>query len=61
MHGVLPKSAFPPFAKDTEKLMNSWDELLKTNSKIFLPGHGMEIYKLVKKDYGKHKEGIIEN
>ncbi|KAF5088873.1 Hydroxyacylglutathione hydrolase [anaerobic digester metagenome] len=38
--GVFGGYVFPPFADDIPVLIESWDKLLKTGSKIFIPGHG---------------------
>ena len=40
MFGVLRKSVFPPYADDSKELVNSWEKLLSTNCKLFLPAHG---------------------
>ncbi len=36
-------SVFPPFADDVGQLVESWDRLLKTGCRVFLPGHGRPI------------------
>lgn len=43
LFGVFKNSIFPPFADDTEKMIESWGKLINANCKIFLPGHGREI------------------
>lgn len=43
MFGVFKWSVYPPFADDTEMMIESWDKLLKTGCSRFLPGHGSEI------------------
>ena len=54
--GVFRGSVFPPFADDVGVLIESWDKLLKTGSKIFLPGHGVEkSRKELQNGYNKHK------
>lgn len=54
--GVFPNSAYPPFAEDPETMIESWKKLLKTDCKLFLPGHGKLISReLLKKQYKKHK------
>ena len=40
MFGVFKKSVFPPYADDSKELINSWERLLSTNCKLFLPAHG---------------------
>lgn len=54
--GVFRGSVFPPFADDVDVLIESWDTLLKTGSKIFLPGHGVErSRKELQNGYNKYK------
>lgn len=53
---VFGNSIFPPFAEDTETIIESWKKLLETNCKLFLPGHGKGIsHELLEKQYTKHK------
>lgn len=40
MHGIFPGNAFPPFALDSEMLLESWARLLQTGCGLFLPSHG---------------------
>lgn len=40
LFGVLPGSVWPPFADDTAQLLASWERLLATPCRLFLPGHG---------------------
>ncbi|MBK6345062.1 MAG: MBL fold metallo-hydrolase [Bacteroidales bacterium] len=40
LFGVFPGHCFPPFADNTGELMNSWQLLLNTGCRIFLPSHG---------------------
>jgi glyoxylase-like metal-dependent hydrolase (beta-lactamase superfamily II) len=40
LFGVFKWSVFPPFADDTNKLMESWWKLLETGCSTFLPSHG---------------------
>lgn len=52
MFGIFPGTAFPPFADNTALLMKSWEILLKTNCRLFLPAHGREISRnLLEKDF----------
>jgi hydroxyacylglutathione hydrolase len=52
MFGVFKGSIFPPFAEDPKQMIESWDKLLETGCKIFLPSHGSENSRdLVKKEY----------
>lgn len=43
LFGTYPGSCFPPFADDVDELMKSWDLLLKTGCRLFLPSHGTSI------------------
>ena len=53
--GVFPNSTYPPFAEDPETMIESWEKLLKTNCRLFLPGHGKAISReLLEKQYKKH-------
>lgn len=40
MFGVFPWTIFPPFASDPEQMVKSWEKLLDTKCKLFLPSHG---------------------
>jgi glyoxylase-like metal-dependent hydrolase (beta-lactamase superfamily II) len=40
MFGIFWWTVYPPFASDQNLLLNSWDKLLKTKCKIFIPSHG---------------------
>ncbi len=56
MFGVFKNSAFPPYADDPEIMVKNWNNLLKTECLIFLPGHGKAISrKLLENQYEKHK------
>lgn len=56
MFGVFSWSIFPPFADDVPAMINSWDTLIKTGCKTYLPGHGTEnSIELVSKQYKKYK------
>ena len=56
MFGVFKNSAFPPYADDPEIMVKNWNNLLKTECLIFLPGHGNAISrKLLEGQYEKHK------
>jgi hydroxyacylglutathione hydrolase len=43
LFGTYPGSCFPPFADDVEELMKSWELLLNTGCRLFLPSHGTSI------------------
>jgi len=43
MFSIMPRSVYPPFADDTDALIESWKLLLDTNCRLFLPGHGRPI------------------
>jgi hydroxyacylglutathione hydrolase len=40
MFGVFPWSVMPPFAENAPLMLKSWDILLATKCKLFLPSHG---------------------
>jgi glyoxylase-like metal-dependent hydrolase (beta-lactamase superfamily II) len=55
--GTFPYSIFPPFAEDIRTMILSWNKLLNTQCKLFLPGHGNPIKRsLLEKEY--HKYGL---
>lgn len=55
MFGVYKNSVFPPFADNQKELIKSWEILLNTGCKIFLPGHGGKIIRaLLKKNFEKY-------
>jgi hydroxyacylglutathione hydrolase len=54
MFGIFPNSIFPPFADDVSEMVKSWNKLLGTNCKLFLPAHGTaNKRKLVEKGFQK--------
>ncbi|NMC38249.1 MAG: MBL fold metallo-hydrolase [Bacteroidales bacterium] len=56
MFGIFPWTIFPPLASDTEQLVKSWEKLLNTKCKVFLPSHGSANKRsLVEKDFIKFR------
>ena len=56
MFGIFPGSVFPPFANDARQMVESWEKLLATGCRLFLPSHGTEDNReLLQKDYDKRK------
>lgn len=54
MFGIFRWTVFPPFASDQDQLLNSWDRLLKTKIRIFIPSHGSANSRaLVERDLNK--------
>jgi hydroxyacylglutathione hydrolase len=54
MFGVFKLSVFPPYAEDTEQMIQSWGKLLDTNCSVFIPSHGTENNRLkVQQNYAK--------
>jgi len=54
MFGVFWWSVYPPFASNPDKLIDSWEKLLETRCRIFLPSHGSANKRsLVEKDFGR--------
>lgn len=45
LFGIFKNKIFPPFADNVVELYKSWELLLKTKCKLFLPGHGKPIKK----------------
>jgi len=43
MFGIFRNSIFPPFADDLQGMRESWNKLLQTGCRLFLPGHGRPI------------------
>lgn len=43
MFGVFKRSIFPPFCDNINGLIKSWEKILETQCRVFLPGHGKEI------------------
>ena len=57
MFGIFRNSIFPPFADDISGMIKSWGVLLKTECKVFLPGHGNEISRaLVQNEFDKFSQ-----
>lgn len=60
LFGIFKNSVFPPFANNVPELINSWEKLLNTRCRLFLPGHGKEIkHKLLKRNWQKHQQQIL--
>ncbi len=56
---IFRNSVFPPFANNVPELIKSWEKLLNTGFRMFLPGHGREIsQKLLKIEYRKYKQKL---
>ncbi len=45
MFSVYPGQAMTPYVMDRKQLLKSWEKLLKTNCRLFLPAHGRPIDK----------------
>lgn len=61
MFGVFNWSVYPPFADNTQIMIESWGKLLKTGCLTYLPGHGSEIsLNLLEKEYGKYNNASIK-
>lgn len=43
MLGISGKEHYPPFADDKTGVLDSWQKLIDTGSKVFYPGHGRKI------------------
>lgn len=53
---------YPPFADDPVELMNSWNKLLNTGCRLFIPSHGYANNRaLVEKVYNKWSRRISKN
>jgi len=56
MFGIFKGSAFPPFALDIRQMIDSWEKLLNTGCRIFLPSHGTANSRdLVRRDFERRK------
>jgi glyoxylase-like metal-dependent hydrolase (beta-lactamase superfamily II) len=54
LFGVFPKKAFPPFADDVEELFESWEKLMNSGCRLFLPGHGRPVtIKTLEKEFDR--------
>lgn len=59
MFGVFPWSVFPPFVNDTSLLLDSWEKLLNTKCRVFIPSHGSANTRtLVEKNYRKRIKAL---
>ncbi len=57
LFGIFPDSCFPPFANDVAELLKSWEKLLNTGCKFFLPSHGtMRTRQMVEKGLAGKRE-----
>lgn len=58
LFGIFQNSVYPPFADQTDLLIESWESLLNTACSFYYPGHGRCInYDLLLKEYNiiRHK------
>jgi hydroxyacylglutathione hydrolase len=56
MFGIFWWTIFLPFASDQDQMFSSWEKLLNTKCKIFIPSHGYPNKRsLVEKDFIKRK------
>lgn len=54
MVNVIPGRIFPPWADDVALLFRTWEKLLDTDCRIFLPAHGRSITrKWLEKEYAR--------
>lgn len=61
MFGVFKWSVYPPFADNTQIMIESWGKLLKTGCLTYLPGHGSEIsLNLLENEYEKYNDASIK-
>lgn len=59
MFGVFKNSVFPPYTDDVPEMINSWEKLLYTSCKEFLPGHGNPInHQLLQSEFDNYKHRI---
>jgi hydroxyacylglutathione hydrolase len=57
MLNMFGDSIFPPFADDVPEMIRSWELLLNTSCRLFLPGHRKEISReLLQQEYQKYKQ-----
>ena len=47
MFGIFPNSVFPPFADNVPEMIKSWNKLLETNCKFYLPAHGKAVSRML--------------
>lgn len=56
MFGVFSGSIFPPYAQDSQLMIQSWGKLLQTNCRLFIPSHGTANKRsLVENEYSGRK------
>lgn len=56
MFGIFWWTVFPPFASEQSQILNSWEKLLKTKCKVFIPSHGSaNTRSFVEKDFNRLK------
>jgi hydroxyacylglutathione hydrolase len=59
MFGIFRESVFPPFANDIPLLIKSWETLLDTGCKLFIPAHGSpDKRELVKREFERKRAAI---
>ena len=65
MFGIFWWTIFPPFASNQNQMLNSWEKLLKTKCKVFIPSHGSANNRsLVEKDFNERnskEDRLINN
>jgi hydroxyacylglutathione hydrolase len=59
MFGVFKRSVFPPYAENSELMIQSWRKLLQTNCTVFIPSHGTANNRsLVEKEYSRRSGSL---
>ena len=62
MFGIFWWTIFPPFVSDQNQMFKSWEKLLETKCKLFIPSHGSSNKRsLVEKDFNKKYKYLIIN
>lgn len=57
MLNIFGDAIFPPFADDIPEMIRSWEKLLNSSCRLFLPGHRKEISReLLEQEYQKYTQ-----
>jgi glyoxylase-like metal-dependent hydrolase (beta-lactamase superfamily II) len=59
MFGVFPGSIFPPYGNDVRQMVESWEKLLETSCRLFIPAHGSANKRDRSKCYSRRKQKTI--
>ncbi len=59
--GIFPWTVFPPFADEVGTMVKSWEKLLASGCRLFLPGHGRIIRRTLLQKQVNHYSNLMKH